>query len=34
MWLTDYPENVVKDQVRDGLSRDLAQEWVKVNRGD
>jgi hypothetical protein len=23
MWITDYPENVVKDKLRDGLKRDL-----------
>jgi hypothetical protein len=30
MWVMDYPENVVKDKLRDGLKRDLRKEWAKV----
>jgi hypothetical protein len=30
MWVMDYPDNVVKDKLRDGLKRDLRKEWSKV----
>jgi hypothetical protein len=30
MWVMDYPDNVVKDKLRDGLKKDLRREWSKV----
>jgi hypothetical protein len=30
MWITDYPENVVKNKLRDGLKRELRKEWSRV----
>jgi hypothetical protein len=30
MWVMDYPDNVVKDKLRDGLKKDLRREWTKV----
>jgi hypothetical protein len=31
MWITGYKEDVVKDKLRAGLSKDLAREWSRVH---
>jgi hypothetical protein len=31
MWITGYNEEVVKDKLRSGLSKDLAKEWSRVH---
>jgi hypothetical protein len=30
MWVMDYPDNVVKDKLRDSLKKNLRREWTKV----
>jgi hypothetical protein len=30
MWIMDYPDNVMKDKLCDGLKKDLRREWTKV----
>jgi hypothetical protein len=29
-WVMDYPENIVKDKLRDGLKKELRRDWAKV----
>jgi hypothetical protein len=29
-WVMDYPDNVVKDKLRDGLKKELRRDWSKV----
>jgi hypothetical protein len=29
-WVMDYPENIVKDKLRDGLKKELRRDWSKV----
>jgi hypothetical protein len=31
MWITGYQEDVVKDKLRSGLTKDLAKEWSRVH---